>query len=271
MHLLDIAQSERVIPLVRASGMHGHLTFACSVLEGRQPGLVFVDSVHNPRTALVCNLSGFYFAFGKPDEAVVWPLVAEWVTKPLSAEQTLLLVPSTDWAALFDRLLPERTARRSFAFRPTPGKPPADWRERIPAGFQMQPITESLAQGIVDGTLTGGYGIDPWFIRIAGGPEAYAAEGLGQALVTENEQIASLCGFCALGNGEAEMEVGTVWDYRGRGLAVLACAAFLEQCQEHGLKPAYTTAYDNIASIQVARKLGFEEIEIVQSYPLGLS
>lgn len=271
MHPLLIPQAEQVIPLVQASGMRGHLTFAYSVLEGRQPGQVFVDSVINPQTALICNLSGFYFAFGRPEEDMVWPLVADWATQPLSAEQTLLLVPSPDWAALFDRLLPERTARRSFAYRPTPGKPPVNWRERIPAGFRIQPITADLARGIADGTLTGGYGIDPWFIRIAGGPEAYAAEGLGQALVTENGQIASLCGFCALGNGEVEFEVGTVWDYRGQGHSVTVCSAFLEQCQERGLEPAYTTAYDNLSSIQVANKLGFEEVEVVQGYPLGLS
>ncbi|MBE0697504.1 MAG: GNAT family N-acetyltransferase, partial [Anaerolineaceae bacterium] len=45
------------------------------------------------------------------------------------------------------------------------------------------------------------------------------------------DQIASLCGFCALAHGEAELEVGTVPAYRGKGLATLACAAFLEHAR----------------------------------------
>jgi RimJ/RimL family protein N-acetyltransferase len=262
---------EQILPLVRASGMKGHLTFIYSVLEGRQPGRVFVDDLHEINTAIFCNLTGFYFGFGVPEKEQVWPVVAEWFIQPMTEEITVLFGLSQAWDELLSGLMPAQgTARLSFDYDPA-RQQLKDWRPLVPEGFSIQPINEALAASIVDGTGTGGYGIDPWFVRIAGGPAAYAAHGLGLALIDgSNGQIASLCGFCSLGHGEAEMEVGTPPEYRARGFASLVSAAFIEQCHEMGWKPAYTCTSDNFASISVAHKLGFFEVEELSGYPIPM-
>jgi len=266
---IPIEYFERVLPLVKASGMRGHLTLVYSVLEGRQTGRVFLDRMNHPRTCFFCNLNGFYFAFGEPDEEQVGPLLAEWQARPMSRELTALFSSSAAWDPLLSKLLPDRPMAR-LAFEYDPSRSTAgSWQDHIPGGFSVVPISEALAASIVDGTGTGNYGIDPWFIRIAGGPQSYADHQLGLAVVDEaSGQIASICGFCALGGGEAELEVGTVPPYRGRGLATLVSTAFIDQCMKAGWRPAYTCASDNLPSIGVAHRLGFEKIEEIRGYGL---
>lgn len=260
-----------MLPLVRASGLHGHLAFAYAVLEHRQGGRVFADSITAPRALVVCNDSGFWLAFGAPLEKEVEALVLHLRGTPRPEPNSALFSSSPEWDAILTPLwngFDPPLRRLGFNNHLQPGRPPTDWRDRIPPGFTMQSIDERLAEGILDGTATGNFGIDPWFIRVAGGPHAYAAQGLGSALVRADGQIASLCGFCGLGGGEAELEVGTPLEFQGKGYATLASAAFLEQCAEKGWKPVYTCDSTNQPSIAVAHKLGYVEVEEILGFKL---
>jgi ribosomal protein S18 acetylase RimI-like enzyme len=255
----------QVIPLVRASGMRGHLALVYELLEGRMPGQVYVDSIVNPRTSLVCNSNGFYFAFGKPDEDMVGPLVERFWALNQREIYTTLFGSSPAWDDSLQRLCSSlgagRETRLAFERRNQPIQPP------VPEGLTLHPITVQLAERILDGTGTSGYGLDPWFIRVAGGPTAYASLGLGMVLL-DGDLMVSMCGVCGLGSGEAEMEVGTIPGYRGRGLAPIVCAAFMEQCHARGLHPTYSCSSQNTPSIAVAHKLGFVEVEEIHGYRL---
>lgn len=256
---------ERILPLVEASGIHGHLAFVYEMVENRRPGHIYVDQANNPNTTLVCNDNGFYLAFGRPDETLVRPLVEHFFQLDLRENDTSLLASSPEWMTVLGRILDplgaKQFSRLVFARAARPGQ------ALIPAGFSLEPITEEMGQSILDGTGTGGYGIAPWFIRIAGGPKAYAAPGLGLAFVYQG-QIASLCGYCGLSKREAEMEVGTVPAFQGRGLAPQVSTAFLDQCLARGLELGYTCDSKNQASIKVAHKIGFVEIEEIHGYQL---
>jgi GNAT superfamily N-acetyltransferase len=269
MQKIQPNQYNRILPLVDASSLHGHLAFAYAVLEQRQGGQVFAEDCPNPRYALVCNDSGFFLAFGEPEESDLVAQVRQLFHQKLVEENTALFGTSPAWdaplAAAFAPFQAQATRRLGFRIDPQPGRPPLDWRERIPPGYHIAPIDAALCARIADGSATNGYGIDPWFIRIMGGPEGYAAHGLGCALM-HGEQIASLCGYCAFAHSEAELEVGTVPAYQGKGFATLASAAFLEQCQQKGLLPVYTCESKNMPSLAVAHKLGFIEVEEIVGY-----
>lgn len=255
--------------LVEASGMRGHLALVYELLDGQKTGRVYVDDLARPRTALVCPSTGFYFAFGAPDQAVIQPLVeALWRDQiPLRHREIYvsLFGSNAAWEAPLQRIFAgKRSAPANRLAFDLHGSPPA---LAIPAGFRLAPIDAALARGILDGSATGNFGIDPWFIRVGGGPETYATRGLGLALMA-GDQIASLCGYCALAHGEAEMEVGTVPAFRGRGLAEAVSAGFMRQCQARGIVPAYSCATRNLPSLAVAHKLGYSEIEEVSGYTL---
>jgi len=269
MLCIDPAAYPAMLPLVQSTRLRGHLTFAYAVLEGNQSGQVFADSSSDPHWLIVCNDSGFWLAFGKPDPKPVAEVFDHLIHSPIVEENIGLFGASPAWDPLMIDIFSqggfEPVRRLGFDYRPEPGKHPIDWRCRLPDGWQMQSIDLHLAQRIVDGTATAGFGIDPWFIRIFGGADSYVRYGLGAALVKDG-QIASLCAFCSLGAGEVEMEVGTTPQYLGRGFATLACAAFIEQCAEKGVVPIYTCDKKNIASLSVAHKLGFIEVEEIFGY-----
>lgn len=245
--------------------MRGHLALVYEVLEGRMPGAVFVDDAVLPHTMLVCNNNGFFFAFGRPDAALIEPVVRAWWGEDARAVNAALFGSTPAWdeplRALLSPLGAPPLTRLSFeAANPPP-------LLSVPEGFELRPIDERMGETILDGTGTDGFGIDPWFIHIAGGAREYAALGLGLAL-TRGDQVASICGVCGLGGGEVELEVGTVPAYRGQGLARVVSAAFIEQCQARELEPAYSCDIMNAPSIRVAGSLGFTEVERIGGYRL---
>ncbi len=256
---------DRVRPLIQASGMRGHLALVYEALEERRPGQIFVNDAENPRTAIVCGASGFCFALGEPDEALLGQVIRQHWKAGMDENYTTLFGSSAAWTVPLKRAFSpyhaQRESRLAFELK-SPSETPV-----IPGGFALQPITAVLAQSILDGSGTDHFGIDPWFIRTAGGAEAYAAYGLGLALM-QGGCIASICGICGMGGGEVEPEVGTIPAFRGRGLATVVSAAFMQECLARGLKMAYSCSSDNYASIHVAHKLGYIEIEEIHGYRL---
>ena len=81
-------------------------------------------------------------------------------------------------------------------------------------------------------------------------------EGGPRLAAIEDGAAVSIC-FCArLTARAAEAGVETVEAYRGRGYAPAVVAAWAHAVREMGRIPLYSTAWDNLASRAVARKLG---------------
>lgn len=73
-------------------------------------------------------------------------------------------------------------------------------------------------------------------------------------------QAASICYSARRTAHVAEAGVDTAPEYRGRGYAALATAAWAQAIRTAGITPVYSTSADNHASRAVARKLGLREI-----------
>jgi len=74
--------------------------------------------------------------------------------------------------------------------------------------------------------------------------------------IVEDGVPVSIC-FCArVSELIAEAGVETAPEFRGRGLAGLATAAWAAEIQASGRTPIYSTSWSNEASLAVARKLG---------------
>jgi hypothetical protein len=262
MKQIDSSSYKIVHSLIEASGMKGHLALVHAVSEGIQRGKVFVDDVTQPRAALVCNLSGFYFLFGEIDRASFECFAPELLSQHLSDEYTVMFVTSPVTRAALDPLFRQRISRTALLHLDR-SRYPSNWRARLPQGFRIAPIDARTAQRIVNEDL----GLDPWFIRIAGGPAAYAAHGHGLCLMT-GATIASFCAECAVGGNEVELEVGTAPYFRNRGLAEIVCTAFIEDCLARDLTPAYSASSDNAPSLRLAQKLGYSQPEEIHGYVL---
>ena len=143
---------------------------------------------------------------------------------PQAAEKELILFSFSDaWRNRLDELLRDkgviRIHRKVFTFNPDKFSAHKDWRDRIPDGFCMRQIDEQLAER-----------------QPAYRPIVASSKKFGFCLLKE-EQVVSECVSIFVGKGEAEIDIHTHEEYRGRGLATLTASAFIEACLSRGLRP----------------------------------
>jgi RimJ/RimL family protein N-acetyltransferase len=259
MHPLPSSDVALILPLVQVAEIRSHLALAHAVIEGRQEGAVFVDDPACPRTALLCPRNGFFFPFGDPESGALDRFMPSLLAHHL-VDKPLLLATSAAWQRKLDSLFDVRGSRAGYDLPDRRVRMP-HWRDQVPPGLTMERMTAAVI-------ARWSAGIDPWVIEIWGGADTFVARCFGFCLLAD-DHIVSFATACGIGGGEAEVEVGTVPEYRNRGLATLACSAFLEECLARGLTPAWSCEAGNAPSAALARRLGFRNLEEVPVYPLA--
>ena len=235
--MIELGPSEfaAVAPLFATIDHNVAIVF--SVLEGNAPGRVFVDDPGQPRSAFLSVENAFsYVAGDESDNAFGRELVRLVFDDllPTQGEQELVLFSFTDaWRAQLDRLLiPKRAIRihrKTFAFDADKAPDFRDWRNRVPTGCRVLPIT--------------GEANDSRF---------------GVELLKGDDAI-SQCRAVFVGHGEAEIAVRTAENHRHLGYGALAASSFLDACCARGLRPNWSCWPQREASIALAKKLGFKE------------
>jgi hypothetical protein len=84
------------------------------------------------------------------------------------------------------------------------------------------------------------------------------AEGIAAGAVVDGG-LASLACTTAPTDGHADLGVVTVGPWRGQGLATACAALTAQRVRRAGRLPVWGTGEDNVASLRVARRLGFEK------------
>jgi len=259
MQQLGPSQFARVRRLLPPRRDAGHLAFAHALLDGALPGRVFVDDRSGPRSALLCPESGFYLATGLAHrelaDQTIATLQARWLTR--LQESRVVVATNDGWASTLRTLLPSEEGRIEFHHNGS-----RQDRPDLPSGYRIEPLTEASAAAF-------GSGIDPWVVRTMGGPESFAARSFGAVVLSEDGSLASACVACAIGGGEAEIEIGTDPRHRRRGLAIVAGAAFVAECAARSLVPAWTCDATNEPSIRCAARLGFTPFRTAAVFPLS--
>jgi hypothetical protein len=92
-----------------------------------------------------------------------------------------------------------------------------------------------------------------------GTPEKLLEEGIAAGAVVGGGLVALACTTARSGR-HAELGVVTAGPWRGRGLATACAALAAAGVQQSGWLPVWRADEDNIASLRVARKLGFTEV-----------
>jgi RimJ/RimL family protein N-acetyltransferase len=256
MEELDPSQHERIRSLVPAREDAGHMTFVHALIDGRMPGRILVDDRAAPRTALALHGSGFLFAIGAPDRDAVRRAVPELLAREARLESPALWATTRLWENTLDGVFELRTTRREFAHA---SSVPPETRP-LPTGHRVVAIDQRIAARF-GGTL------DDWVVKAWGGAAAMAERSFGFAVMAGDE-VVSFCAACAIGGGEAEIEIGTAPRQRRRGLATQAALAFIAECERRGLVPAWTCASANQPSDRLARRLGFRPLRHVSGYPI---
>jgi RimJ/RimL family protein N-acetyltransferase len=218
---------------------------------------VFVNDARHPTAAFVWDEFRFcYLAGDSTDSAFVSDLADLLAGELLPAarnshDPTIVLDPAAPgWFDHIDQLLPDVwrvwASRQMFTFDPAHFTW-HDWANRIPEGMRVEPITGELAQVI----------ITPVVGILWRSLKDFLASGVGFCVLA-GDTIASSCWSAFVAGQRVEISIDTHPDYRQQGLATLCGAAFVAHCLEQHLEPVWECWSNNVPSIQLGSRLGFQ-------------
>ena len=118
----------------------------------------------------------------------------------------------------------------------------------MPAGYRLGVRDEHLFRKSFDYQST---------MELFGSVEKVMQHTLGVVILHEG-MVACEAATGAPTHGLIEVGVTTAEEHRGRGLATIACARLIEMCEEQGYKTWWDCAKQNIPSVRLAKKLGYQ-------------
>lgn len=248
MNELGIEEFDRVKPLLM--GTNCKLVFPYSVLEGKQPGKVFVDSMEHPQSVFIAHRGGNHYIAGSKDNDDFNQSMIRYLHKQQNHTSPFVDVfpGSEEWRKLLENKFryTSKSDRYGFVWENNRVKGTLN----IPAGFSLRKVNEGLLDMYSD--------IDRDYKRLWRSSKEYVKHGGGFCLLYYG-QITAICNSIYVGNGHAEMDIITAKRFRGRGFGRLVATAFIKNCQKSDIKPYLEASVDNKASIHLAHSLGFEK------------
>ncbi len=237
-----------------------------AVIQGGNPGRVFVDDLQKPAAALVWMPFGYLFLGGDPMNPVVENRLPAVLTNRLIPESHavgnrgfVLMVDRETWEPRLDAVTGSRslvkTYRRPFRFNAMRFEQWRNWKERVPQGFSIRRIDETLLQNPdLQAEIRSTWSHPGDFLR----------KGFGFAALRGSELV-SYCHTVCVSLNAVEVSVRTLQDHWRQGLASLVTAAFLEHCLKVGKRPNWECWWDNQPSIALGGRMGFDPME---DYPV---
>jgi RimJ/RimL family protein N-acetyltransferase len=260
---------ERVRGLYR--GMDHSLSIH-ALIEGNNPGHLFVDDADQPRTALALTVEGYLLAGDDSDPVTneaLHRLFEEQIFSGkvfVGVDSCMVLAVEPDrWEARLPEIIPTHQADKLPRYLYLCTKVKLDWRNRVPEGYSVRRIDRALVE---DPDLAFTNAIEEW-VPLGqgwGSLDSFLENGVGFCVVHGNDIVARCMADCR-GHSRADcragerIDVGIITDpaHRRRGLASIAAAATAEYCLSHGFSEVgWHCDYDNPGSWKTAEKVGFE-------------
>ena len=234
------------------------------VIAGINDGRIWVDSKEKPTSGfLVDNVWSFFLA-GNPNNkefnAMIGKILKEEIFPIASKKEK---ITHGDWVFYFEHQGWFEKIENEFVKDPIPLDRyhyvfekllVPDWQAKIPKGFEMRRIDESLLK---QENLENIEEIKNWINSQYENEEKFLESGFGFCLVENNETIACWClSDWGVGN-KIEIGIHTATEYRRRGFATLCTVATAEYGQGKGYQIGWHCNQDNEGSWRTAEKVGF--------------
>jgi RimJ/RimL family protein N-acetyltransferase len=232
-----------------------------SILQGNTRGVIFVDNVDNPQEALIWDHLMALFLAGEARDPDFSAGLRDWMAQvPMPQAQKYgmdaLTVTSTPaiWGQTLPRLLTTyrltRDTRHCYAHNRSPVR-----YATIPEDYVLQPVTPELLSR--DDLLGRGW-LEGWISSYWPTLDRYFDTGIGYVALHEDRAVASLCISVFVSEKTYEFGTATHEGHRNRGLSTAVGSSCINTCLARGFTPVWHCWSDNLPSIAVARKIGFE-------------
>ena len=241
--------------------LHYQLTVE-SMLDGTNPGWVYVDDTEAPSCAWMVNSEGFFLA-GDPNNKEFNASMERWFENYVrcgdpawDSEPVLLFgVSGNDWVSSFPDMFSLRPPLEVNRMHYLCTEVKVDWRGLIPEGFSVHEIDEQV---LGNDALSIPDHLRFWIRMNWESPENYLKQGFGTCVIHENTVVSYSLADCVHGD-ECEIGIQTLEAFRRKGLATVTAAANVELAFKRGLRLVGWHTHDyNEASQKTAEKVGFE-------------
>lgn len=264
-HQMSLEQYERVRPIV--SGLAAYNASIPALLDGINPGRVFVDDIEQPTAAYLETVEGNHLAGDAGNTAFVEALNGYFRTYYFSHENAYIFIcmdsEAWDKAAVFAPRTPATASRRHYVCEELVYQ---DWWENLPDGFSIRRIDDALLD---DQTLDIPGHIRGWINNNWGSGEHYTRYGFGFCTLHGTTVTSWSLADCATRGELKRCEIGiqTREEYRRRGLAAIAAAAAVEHALFNGFaQVGWHCDAENTGSWKTAEKVGFHKERDYRQY-----
>jgi RimJ/RimL family protein N-acetyltransferase len=235
-----------------------------SVIAGNTPGLVYVDNPQEPRLALLWNRQDALMLAGlagtDTDAGLIYGIghLLKRAILPGARQryipQLCLQWHPPEWETHLPELLagwqPEKTYRRLYLLKQIG----FNYRQNLQPGYAIERISQQLLQS----DLLNREQVLGWIESFWASTADFLERGFGYCLVNRYAITSwSLSVFTS--DNRFELGVATGEDFRRQSHASLASAACLEHCLQNELIPEWHCWEDNLPSVRLAEKVGFEQ------------
>ena len=219
-----------------------------AALAGETPGLAIVDSLSAPTACLLRLqfLGGTYFM------GATQPFLDEALQRARRYGEVRLLWEGPEVSAL---RVPEEASEEWENLTFTDRTPPSGPAPPLPDGCRLEPIDDDLAKRRM------------WrdFVPLCNPPSDFHNAAMGYALM-RGEEILSEAWAPFWGDGSVDTGIVTAEKHRRKGYAVVVCEHLVRAYEGLGWEAVWHTSRDNVGSVGVARRLGFQSEQSCPGY-----
>lgn len=237
---VDIITCDKVYPL--------------SILEGRQVGRVFVDSVKNINSALFWHYCGFSYLTGNPSEAFLndISLLIKQEYEP-NQRRCVLHINNDDLDNYFSNVSGIiRAEQYRFLFKQDKSD---ECSLLLKNGYEIRELDEKILSKL-DGRIIPSFS---W-----GSTDDFLEKGKGYCILDENE-VVTVAFTAAISDTEVDIGIETNEKYRKQGFGKCVAALMVKDVLKRNKTPIWECNINNLGSKAIAESVGFE---VLETYPL---
>jgi len=235
-----------------------------AAIEGNNPGRIFVDDAHDPRTALALTVEGYLLA-GEEDNLETNALLGRLFKENIFTGEVFvngawsmsLAVHPETWEAKLPELIPTHEVEKIERYHYVCDAVKFDWRNHVPEGYRVRRVDRALLN---DGQVVFPDVMREWMDigEVWWTVDNFLSKGVSFVVLREGEVVAWCTPDCVAGD---RIDVGVLTHpaHRRKGIASVAVAATVQHCLGHGFSAVgWHCNAGNAGSWKTAEKVGFE-------------
>lgn len=247
-----------------------------AVIDGINPGWIFVDSIESPRTAMVWSkgIQGFYFV-GDENNTEFNNNINEFIEIEIKSrlfEEKLnwfeFSGETEKWNDNFEKIFRNRPLKKSkqFQYKLEHNSWILHNKRKLKDEYILRQIDRKLLD---DPNIINIEFISSEIMRWWNSYEDYFKNTFGYCIIFKNKIVNyCICNFKY--KNVHTIGIETLDGFRRQGLSQITTEAFIDNCTNNQLNPRWECMESNLASRSLAEKLGFHRNHIYTLYYFSL-